>query len=112
MLCHCAESGAKLFPTHFGAPHVTEIEDKSGKFVSLGQENEHTQFWAETYDGKYGKVIFGHNPFMQDTPKYFANAIGIDTGCVFGGYLTALIITEQHNFISILAHKTYAQVKN
>jgi hypothetical protein len=68
--------------------------DKSGKFVSLGQENEHTQFWAETYDGKYGKVIFGHNPFMQDTPKYFKNAIGIDTGCVFGGYLTALIITE------------------
>ena len=86
--------------------------DKSGKFVSLGQENEHTQFWAETYDGKYGKVIFGHNPFMQDTPKYFKNAIGIDTGCVFGGYLTALIITEQHNFISILAHKTYSKVKN
>ena len=68
--------------------------DKSGKFVSLGQENEHTQFWAETYDGKYGKVIFGHNPFIQATPKYFANAIGVDTGCVFGGYLTALIIKE------------------
>lgn len=31
---------------------------------------------------------------MQDTPKYFKNSIGIDTGCVFGGYLTALIITE------------------
>ena len=83
--------------------------DKSGKFVSLGQENEHTQFWAETYDGKYGKVIFGHNPFMQDIPKYFKNAIGIDTGCVFGGYLTALIITE-HNieYIAILAKNKYS----
>jgi glyoxylase-like metal-dependent hydrolase (beta-lactamase superfamily II) len=34
MLCYCAETGAKLFPTHFGAPHVTEIEDKSGKFLA------------------------------------------------------------------------------
>jgi glyoxylase-like metal-dependent hydrolase (beta-lactamase superfamily II) len=34
MLCYCAETGAKLFPTHFGAPHVTEIEDKSGQFAA------------------------------------------------------------------------------
>ena len=46
---------------------------------------------------------------MQDTPKYFKNAIGIDTGCVFGGYLTALIITE-HNIenIAIPAKNKYS----
>jgi len=83
--------------------------DNSGKFVSLGQENEQTQFWAETYDGKYGKVIFGHNPFMQVTPKYFKNAIGIDTGCVFGGYLTALIIKEHKiENIAISANNKYS----
>ena len=86
--------------------------DKSGKFVSLGQENEHTQFWAETYDGKHGKVIFGHNPFMQATPKYFKNAIGVDTGCVFGGYLTALIITENKiEYITIPAKNKYSIIQ-
>lgn len=34
MLCHCAESGAKLFPTHFGAPHVVKVEDQSGNFAA------------------------------------------------------------------------------
>jgi glyoxylase-like metal-dependent hydrolase (beta-lactamase superfamily II) len=34
MLCHCAESGAKLFPTHFGAPHVVTVEDKLGDFCA------------------------------------------------------------------------------
>ena len=82
--------------------------DISGKFVSLGQENEHTQFWAETYDGKYGKVIFGHNTFMQSMPKYFQNAIGIDMGCVYGQHLLALIISNNKiEYISIPAKNKY-----
>ena len=82
--------------------------DISGKFVSLGQENEHTQFWAETYDGKHGKVIFGHDTFMQSMPKYFPNAIGIDTGCVFGQHLMALIISNNKiEYISIPAKNKY-----
>ena len=83
--------------------------DISGKFVSLGQENEHTQFWAETYDGKYGKVIFGHNTFMQSMPKYFQNAIGIDMGCVYGQHLLALIISNNKiEYISIPAKNKYS----
>jgi serine/threonine protein phosphatase 1 len=82
--------------------------DQFGKFVSLGQENEHTQFWAETYDGKYGKVIFGHNTFMQSMPKYFQNAIGIDMGCVYGQHLLALIISKNKmEYISIPAKNKY-----
>ena len=82
--------------------------DISGKFVSLGQENEHTQFWAETYDGKYGKVIFGHNTFMQSMPKHFPNAIGIDMGCVYGQHLLALIISNNKiEYISMPAKNKY-----
>ena len=51
-------------------------------------ENRET-FWSEEYDGKEGFVIFGHHPFPEvKIDKY---AIGIDTGCVYGGALTAIV---------------------
>ena len=34
VLEHCAERGALLFPTHFGAPHVAAIEAKAGAFAA------------------------------------------------------------------------------
>lgn len=45
----------------------------------------------------YKRVIFGHTPTVTLTEDYkpvctFANNIDIDTACVFGGALTALII--------------------
>lgn len=45
------------------------------------------------------KVVFGHSPAQlvneSDKPYYtYAGNIGIDTGCVFGGCLTALIIED------------------
>ena len=73
----------------------TRFLDSNGKFVSLGTENETTPFWADVYDGSHGKVVFGHHSFIQNSPSYFPNAIGIDNGCVYGGYLTALIFTDK-----------------
>lgn len=34
VLGHCAESGALLFPTHFGAPHVAAIEARGDAFAA------------------------------------------------------------------------------
>ncbi len=49
------------------------------------------KFIKSTYD--WGKrVIFGHTPF--DTPLIEANKIGIDTGAVYGGRLTCLVLPE------------------
>ncbi len=45
-------------------------------------------FWSEEYDGKEGFIVFGHHPFPE--VKVEKNAIGIDTGCVYGGALTAI----------------------
>ncbi len=45
-------------------------------------------FWSEGYDGHEGFVVFGHHPFEE--VKIEKNAIGIDTGCVYGGALTAI----------------------
>ena len=53
--------------------------------------------WSTTKQDK--RVVFGHTPSQlaieSDKPYYtLADNIGIDTGCVFGGKLTALIIDD------------------
>jgi len=65
------------------------VDDK-GNFVGLYDTKPEHTFWADRYGGQYGIVYFGHQPFMQDAPKEFPNAFGIDLGCVFGGHLCAI----------------------
>ena len=47
--------------------------------------------WALDYRGR-AKVVFGHTPVPE--AAWLNNAIDIDTGCVFGGKLTALRYPE------------------
>jgi serine/threonine protein phosphatase 1 len=42
------------------------------------------------------RVIFGHTPFKQ--PLLMPNKIGIDTGAVYGNFLTALKLPEKEFF--------------
>jgi diadenosine tetraphosphatase ApaH/serine/threonine PP2A family protein phosphatase len=61
--------------------------------------------WFERYTG--GKiVIFGH--WVFEIPLLRVNAIGIDTGCVYGGSLTAVILPEAR-LVSIAAQRAYAK---
>jgi serine/threonine protein phosphatase 1 len=43
-------------------------------------------FWYDNYDGPY-RVFFGHT--VHDSPIEREHAVGLDTGCVYGGMLTA-----------------------
>jgi hypothetical protein len=63
----------------------------AGSFIALGEEGGDDPFWAEVYDGRFGHVYFGHSPDV-DGPMQFAHATGLDTGAVFGGKLTAVIL--------------------
>jgi protein phosphatase len=47
--------------------------------------------WAKKYTGST-KIVYGHTPIK--TPQWLNNTINIDTGCVFGGKLTALRYSE------------------
>jgi hypothetical protein len=59
--------------------------------------------WYESY--KQEKlVIFGH--WARNEPLIRPNAIGLDTGCVYGGRLTALILPERR-LVSIPSAKAY-----
>lgn len=83
------------------------VHHETGKMVQLGAETEADPFWAETFDGRFGHVVFGHEPMKGDVPGEWEHATGIDTGCVFGGRLTAMVIESDgsRSFVSVPGRK-------
>lgn len=61
--------------------------------------------WASDYRGN-ATVVYGHTPIPD--PEWINRTINIDTGCVFGGALTALRYPE-NELVSITALHTYAE---
>ena len=59
--------------------------------------------WADEYRGS-ATVVYGHTPVVE--PQWVNRTINIDTGCVFGGKLTALRYPEKE-LVSIPAHRMY-----
>lgn len=61
--------------------------------------------WAKEYRGR-AQVVFGHTPHKK--PLCVNHTVNMDTGCVFGGELTALRYPEQE-FISVKAKQVYME---
>jgi len=66
-------------------------------------------YWAEKYDGDVD-VLFGHNVVGRDGAQVWerpngAKCYGLDTGCCFGGRLTACVLTPADPF-----HREIVQV--
>jgi len=59
--------------------------------------------WFERYDGDR-RVFFGHT--VLDAPLERSNVVGLDTGCVYGGMLTAYDCTEG-DFVTVDSSETY-----
>jgi protein phosphatase len=59
--------------------------------------------WAEDYRGE-ATVVYGHTPVPEAV--WLNRTICVDTGCVFGGRLTALRYPERE-LVSVAAHETY-----
>lgn len=59
--------------------------------------------WASEYRGK-AKIVYGHTPVPE--AQWLNKTIDIDTGCVFGGKLTALRYPESE-LVSVAAKKVY-----
>lgn len=61
--------------------------------------------WAAEYRGS-AMVVYGHTPVPE--PEWLNRTVNVDTGCVFGGKLTALRYPEQE-FVSVPAQRMYCE---
>ncbi len=111
---HYVLDGWKLVVTHAGlkgemqgrsAGRVREFclyGDTTGKTDDLGLPVRND--WAAEYRGGPA-VVYGHTPVPK--ARWRNNTINIDTGCVFGGKLTALRYPEME-LTAVEAKKMYA----
>lgn len=79
--------------------------DTTGETDEYGLPVRHE--WANEYHG-HAAVVYGHTPML--TAEWLNNTLCLDTGCVFGGALTALRYPERE-IISVPAAKRYFEPK-
>ena len=115
LVSHYLFDGGKLVVAHAGMKE--EMQGRgSGKvrdFALYGETTGETdEFglpirynWAAEYRGQ-AHVVYGHTPVPE--PEWLNRTINIDTGCVFGGRLTALRWPEKE-IVSVSAKATYAE---
>jgi protein phosphatase len=77
--------------------------ETTGEVDELGLPVRHN--WAAEYRGK-AFVVYGHTTIPE--PEWLNRTINIDTGCVFGGRLTALRYPEKE-LVSVQAARMYRE---
>jgi len=84
---------------------VTKIQmvNASGKIGKRGQVRAGRP-WADLWEGPE-TVVYGHTPRRFVHKRKFA--LGIDTGCVYGGKLTAYVLPEKKLY-QVQAKRAYA----
>jgi protein phosphatase len=77
--------------------------ETTGEIDEFGLPVRHN--WASEYRGD-AMVVYGHTPVPE--PVWLNGTIDVDTGCVFGGKLTALRYPERE-LVSVPALKVYCE---
>lgn len=115
LVSHYMLDGGKLVVAHAGLSE--ELQGRaSGKVRSFALYGETTGEsddlglpvrlnWAAEYRGK-AMVVYGHTPTAE--AEWLNHTINIDTGCVFGGKLTALRYPELE-LVSVPARQMYCE---
>ena len=110
---HYVLDGGALVLAHAGLPERYHGRE-SARMRSLAIWGENTGVsdddgnpvrypWAEEYEGE-AVVLYGHTPVAD--AKWVNGTLCLDTGCVFGGKLTALRYPERE-IVSVPARRTW-----
>lgn len=49
--------------------------------------------WHETYDGRFGYIVAGHEPLKDGKPKFYNYSCNIDTACYHTGIMTCQVLS-------------------
>jgi protein phosphatase len=114
LIGHYVLDGGRLVVAHAGmkAEYQGRASGRVREFALYGETTGETdEFglpvrhnWAAEYRGP-AMVVYGHTPVPE--PEWINHTVNIDTGCVFGGKLTALRYPERE-FVSVSAAREYA----
>lgn len=115
LVSHYVFDGGKLAVSHAGlkehyigrgSPRVRSFcmfGETTGEIDEFGLPVRHE--WARDYRGAT-TLVYGHTPVPE--PEWLNRTINIDTGCVFGGKLTALRYPE-NQLVAVDALRTYCE---
>ena len=85
-----------------------------GQMVALGSEKPDDRFWTDFYDGRFGCVLYGHQPYYHaEQPVVRGLTVGIDLGCCFGGHLCCAVLEQGRTtaYVVVKAQAEYASPK-
>ena len=118
LVSHYVLDGGRLVVAHAGLPEAMQGRGSGAvrAFALFGETTGETdEFglpvryeWARDYRGR-ALVVYGHTPVPD--PEWLNNTMDIDTGCVFGGRLTALRYPERE-LVSVPAAQVYVEPAN
>jgi protein phosphatase len=113
LVSHYVLDGGRLVVSHAGLTerYQGRASRRVREFCLYGQTTGETDEyglpvrypWAQEYRGE-AMVLYGHTPIPA--PEWVNNTLCLDTGCVFGGRLTALRYPERE-LVSVPAAKVY-----
>ena len=113
LLSHYVMDGGRLVVAHAGLSEDLHgrTSGKVRSFAMYGDTTGETdEFglpvrypWAQDYRGK-AMVVYGHTPVLE--AEWLNHTICVDTGCVFGGKLTALRYPEK-DLVSVPARREH-----
>ncbi len=115
LVSHYLLDDGKLVVAHAGmkAEYQGRTSGRVREFAMYGETTGETDDfglpvrlnWAAEYRGP-AMVVYGHTPVPE--PEWLNHTINIDTGCVFGGRLTALRYPERE-LVSVAARRTWCE---
>ncbi len=110
---HLVLDRGRLAVAHAGlkTEHVGRDSEEVGRFAVHGETTGAVDRyglpvrvkWATAYAGR-ALVVYGHTPVPE--PEWIGNTVNIDTGCVYGGSLTALRYPEM-TILGVPARRVY-----
>jgi protein phosphatase len=113
LVSHLILDGGRLVVAHAGmkAGFMGRASARVRQFCLYGETSGETDEyglpvrhdWAADYRGE-ALVVYGHTPVVE--PRWVGRTLCLDTGCAFGGMLTALRYPEQ-DIVSVPAIKVH-----